>query len=385
MSPPTENTLRALRPRPLLWRGGDARARLLHFVDKQIRLPANSLPLQDMTAPRIKKCCCVAGGTAAKSRTTAWSEIAVKSHYLALGYWRRPEVTQTVFEAGPTMPGARLLHGRSGAPTIRWRRGIPRPERLAAENPRLQDRTGRGRASVARDASRRRSGRDAWEGQRMRAWWRTWCRHKRTASWRTECDVSCAQGCRNTWCLPLSWCCRPCRERHSGKIDRRALPDPSIHLAARSVLRSAGYAARAASGGSLVGSPQSATHRCPRQLLRVQGATLSWPWSSSRVCATPWRVSRPLYSASSKHPRSPGWLTETALQERPRQLPSPITRVPRDAPLFRLSGPGAEIADRRRVFRVALFNTVMPYVCGGSRHRKSHSKAATRSSDAMKP
>ena len=64
-------------------------------------------------------------------------EIAIRSPYLAVGYWRQPELTRAKFLADPSDAGAaHLSHGRSRLPLARRLSRPCRPQRFSSKDPR---------------------------------------------------------------------------------------------------------------------------------------------------------------------------------------------------------------------------------------------------------
>jgi amino acid adenylation domain-containing protein len=331
---------------------------LLHCVDKQIRLPVNSLPLGYAVQGSEVLLCDESGREVADNHV---GEIAVKSRYLALGYWRRPELTQAVFRPDPCGTEARVYYtgdlGRrlsDGAVEFLGRkdwqlkiRGFRiepgEVERVLLEMPAVaeavvvpwerQDRDARLVAYVV----------PAQEGGVMADRMRRFLRARLPQHM-----------------VPSAFVVLPALPRTpSGKIDRRALPDPELSMSLPDASfvppRSPLEREVAASWSDLLD-------------LRRPGAHDNFFSSGGDSLLAMTLLSR-LSDAMGVEVSLLGFLEtptiaglahqiETALQERPRQLPSLITRVPRDAPLpASLAQEEIWIVDR--VFQeLALFNTV---------------------------
>ena len=80
---------------------------LLYFIDTEMRLPDNKVPLGYVAEDAEVLLFDENGEEVGNNRM---GEIAVKSRYLALGYWRQPELTQAVFRPDPAGGEARIYH-----------------------------------------------------------------------------------------------------------------------------------------------------------------------------------------------------------------------------------------------------------------------------------
>jgi amino acid adenylation domain-containing protein len=78
---------------------------LLYFVDAEIQLPDNKVPLGYVAEGAEVLLFDENGEEVGQNRI---GEIAVKSRYLAFGYWRQPELTQAVFRPDPSGGDARI-------------------------------------------------------------------------------------------------------------------------------------------------------------------------------------------------------------------------------------------------------------------------------------
>ena len=86
---------------------------LFYFVDKEMRLTGNKVPLgyvvEDAEVLLLDE-------NGEEVGNDHMGEIAVKSRYLALGYWRKPELTHAVFRPDPSGgDAADLSHWRLGS------------------------------------------------------------------------------------------------------------------------------------------------------------------------------------------------------------------------------------------------------------------------------
>jgi amino acid adenylation domain-containing protein len=76
-----------------------------YVIDGQTQLPASSVPIgypvADMTIVLLDE-------DGRELTANAVGEIAVKSRYLATGYWRKPELTAAAFQPDPAEPGQRI-------------------------------------------------------------------------------------------------------------------------------------------------------------------------------------------------------------------------------------------------------------------------------------
>jgi non-ribosomal peptide synthetase component F/acyl carrier protein len=80
---------------------------LNYFVDTKMRLPDNKVPLGYVAEDTEVLLFDENDEEVGDDRT---GEIAVKSRYLASGYWRQPELTQAVFQLDPSGGEARIYH-----------------------------------------------------------------------------------------------------------------------------------------------------------------------------------------------------------------------------------------------------------------------------------
>jgi amino acid adenylation domain-containing protein len=78
---------------------------LFYFIDAKMRLPDNNVPLGYVAEGAEVLLLDENGAEVGNNRM---GEIAVKSRYLALGYWRQPELTQAVFGPDPSGGDARI-------------------------------------------------------------------------------------------------------------------------------------------------------------------------------------------------------------------------------------------------------------------------------------
>ena len=76
-----------------------------YFMDKQTATPSGSVPVgyavEDTTVLLLDE-------TGNEPENDQIGEIAVKSHYLSPGYWRRPDLTAAVFSSDPVEPETRV-------------------------------------------------------------------------------------------------------------------------------------------------------------------------------------------------------------------------------------------------------------------------------------
>jgi hypothetical protein len=80
---------------------------LFYFTDPEMRLPDNTVPLGYVAEDAEVLSLDENDAEVGNNRT---GEIAVKSPYLACGYWRQPERTQAVFRPDPAGGEARIYH-----------------------------------------------------------------------------------------------------------------------------------------------------------------------------------------------------------------------------------------------------------------------------------
>jgi amino acid adenylation domain-containing protein len=80
---------------------------LLYFVDTQMWFPNNKVPLGYVADDTEVLLVDENGGEVDEGSI---GEIAVKSRYLALGYWRQPDLTQAVFRSDPSGGNTRIYH-----------------------------------------------------------------------------------------------------------------------------------------------------------------------------------------------------------------------------------------------------------------------------------
>jgi amino acid adenylation domain-containing protein len=80
---------------------------LFYFVDQKTRFTGNKVPL-GYVIEEVEVLLLDENG--AEVGNDCIGEITVKSRYLALGYWRQPELTQAVFRPDPSGGDARLYH-----------------------------------------------------------------------------------------------------------------------------------------------------------------------------------------------------------------------------------------------------------------------------------
>jgi acyl carrier protein len=78
-----------------------------YFIDQSTSIPGNIVPVgypvQDKTVLLLDE-------EGKEVGTNTIGEIAIKSRYLALGYWQKPELTQTVFRADPQGGEEQIYH-----------------------------------------------------------------------------------------------------------------------------------------------------------------------------------------------------------------------------------------------------------------------------------
>jgi len=331
---------------------------LLHFVNKQIRLPANSLPL-GYDAPGADVLLCDENGHELADNRVG--EIAVKSHYLALGYWRRPELTQAAFRPDPSGSEARVYYtgdlGRrlpDGAVEFLGRkdwqlkiRGFRiepgEVERALCELPAVAEAVVVSRERPDRDARLVAYVVPSREGGIMADRVRRFLRARLPQ-----------------YMVPSAFVVLPALPRTpSGKIDRPALPDPELSMSSSEAAivppRSPLERHVAAIWSDLLDQRRTGVHD---NFFACGGDSLLAMVLLSRLSDAVGVDVSLLGFLETPTIAGLAHQIETALEARPRQPPRPITRVPRDAPL--LASPAQEeiwIVDR--VFQeLALFNTV---------------------------
>ena len=160
-------------------------------------------------------------------------ELYVGGPGVSRGYLNQPELTARAFHPGWRPPP--LPHRRSRAPQRRRRARVLRPHRRPGEDPRLP-RGARARSKRCCWSSRRSPAPRSACGSaraclRSRLMW--FCTATPATSTAAPLSRPCARACRPTWCRRISMCSSALPMLASGKVDRKALPEPQIAARAR--------------------------------------------------------------------------------------------------------------------------------------------------------
>ncbi len=217
-------------------------------------------------------------------------ELYIGGESLARGYLNRPELTAERFLPDPFLPAGAGRMYKTGD-VVRWRTdgrlGVCRPHRSPGEDSRLPHRAGRGGASVAGASA-------AWPMRR-------WCRGSGAAgdlqlvAYTVARDgdpptaVEMRQFLRERlpeFMIPTAFVAMDSLpSTTSGKVDRRALPEPDWSgPAQQGRIRRARLGDRAAIGRDLVRGIEHRTRSAPTTTSSIWAETRSWPCGWSPAC-----------------------------------------------------------------------------------------------------